>query len=217
MPRVRQVPLSDIHPAGRRYYEALFKGGDPTKAPGTVTGSPGHWWSTIALRPYIFDLAAAHLATLYGFLGEGQCSKLAPQVVEIALTRTGFLMESQFVYSQHCKVAASVGVPREKIDAIPHWGVLATWSPLERAVLAYTDAFVLERGRVQDGVFTALHAELSDEDIMELTYHIGGYMLHAGFCRALHLEWDDVEERIVEVPMPEGSSFRGLTSRAKVG
>ncbi len=125
--------------------------------------------------------------------------------------RVGFLMESQFVYSQHCKVAARVGLDRAKIDAISHWGVATHWSPIERAVLAYTDEFVLERGRVQDGVFNALHTEMSDEDIMELTYHIGGYMLHAGFCRALRLEWDDVRERIVEVPLPEGATFGGFT------
>ena len=212
MPRVRQVPLSEIHPAGRKYYEALFKEADPVKHPGTVTGSPGHWWSTIALRPYIFDHAASHLA-MYGFMSDGSVSKLSPRARELALIRVGFLMESQFVYSQHCKAAAVAGLEREKIAAVPHWGVLPIWTALECAVLAYTDAFVLARGRVPDGVFEALHAEMSDADIVELTYHIGGYMLHAGFCRALRLEWDDVPDRIVEVPLPANADFKGFTAR----
>lgn len=215
MPRVRQVPLSEIHPNGRKYYEVLFKDGDPTVNPGTITGSPGHWWSTIALRPYVFDHAAAHLA-MYGMFANGSGSKLDPQARELALTRTGFLMESRFVYSQHCKASERAGIERAKIDAIPHWAALNIWTPLERAILAYTDAMVLDRGRVPDGVFDALQALMSDEDIMELTYHIGGYMQHAAFCRALRLEWDDVPERLVEVPLPEGADFAGFATRMGV-
>lgn len=37
-------------------------------------------------------------------------------------------------------------------------------------MLAYTDALVGADGRVPDGVFAALRAHLSDEEILELTY-----------------------------------------------
>jgi hypothetical protein len=40
--------------------------------------------------------------------------------------------------------------------------------------------------------------------IIELTYVITTYRLHATMCRALRLEYDDVDERIVEVPAPGG-------------
>ena len=43
---------------------------------------------------------------------------------------------------------------------------------------------------------------LSDEDSLELTYHVMGYNMHAVCCRALRLEFDDVPERIKEVPVP---------------
>ena len=43
---------------------------------------------------------------------------------------------------------------------------------------------------------------LSDEDILELTYHVMDYNMHAVCCRALRLEFDDVPERIKEVPIP---------------
>lgn len=213
MPRVRQVPLSEIHANGRPYYERLFKGGDPTVNPGTATGTPGHWWSTIALRPYIFDHAAAHMGML-GLFGAEASSQLDPKAREIALMRVGFLMASQFVYSQHCKIADVLGIPQAKIDAIQHWNVeLDLWTPLERAILAYADAIVLDRGRVPDGVFNALHTLMKDEDIAEITYHIGGYMLHASFCRALRLEWDDVPERVQEVPWPEGTDLVAIKKK----
>jgi len=99
-----------------------------------------------------------------------------------------------------------VGVSDEQVAAIPHWQVATCFSPAERAVLAYTDALVLEGGRVSDGVFEALRKELSEEEILELTYVTCMYEMHATMSRALRLEYDDVAERVVEVPAPPAAS-----------
>jgi hypothetical protein len=40
--------------------------------------------------------------------------------------------------------------------------------------------------------------------ILELTYAIASYQLHATMCRALRLEYDDLDERVVEIAAPEG-------------
>ena len=70
-------------------------------------------------------------------------------------------------------------------------------------MLAYTDALVLDGGRVPDALFDRLKGFLSDEEILELTYITCTYELHATMCRALRLEYDDVDERVVEIPAPE--------------
>jgi hypothetical protein len=77
---------------------------------------------------------------------------------------------------------------------------------VERALLAYTDALVLDRGRVPDGVFEAMKRHLSDEEILEFTYITCTYMMHAVMSRALRLEYDDVDERVVEIPAPDVSN-----------
>ena len=46
----------------------------------------------------------------------------------------------------------------------------------------------------------------SDEEILEFTYVTCTYDMHATMSRALRLEFDDVDERIVEIPAPTGSS-----------
>jgi hypothetical protein len=76
------------------------------------------------------------------------------------------------------------------------------FTPVERAVLAYTDCLVLDGGRTPDGVFAALKSHLSDEEILELTYVTTLYEMHASMCRALRLEYDDVDERVTEVAAP---------------
>ncbi|HEY4123207.1 MAG TPA: carboxymuconolactone decarboxylase family protein [Rhizomicrobium sp.] len=201
MPRLKQVPLAEATPNVKAYYERLFSGRDPVKEPGTATGTPGNWWTVYALVPPIFDHATSQFG-MFGMFADKSVSQLDPKIREIALLRTGFTVGSQFVFSQHCKAARRHGLTEEKIAAIPSWSVSDAYSPLERAVLAYVDCLILERGRVSDGVFDTLHKQMSDEHILELTYHTMCYNLHAVTCKALRLEFDDVPERIVEVPVP---------------
>jgi hypothetical protein len=89
------------------------------------------------------------------------------------------------------------------------------WTAPERAVLAYTDCLVLQLGRVPDALFAELQKHLSDEEILEFTYITCTYAMHATMTRALRLEYDDVDERVVEVADPSGN-FAGLDVMAVV-
>ena len=184
-----------------KYYKALFGDRDPVTDPGTATGTPGNWWSVFALVPYIFDHATGHFG-MFGMFASESVSKLNGADRELGIMRAGYAAGSQFVFSQHCKAARRNGVPEEKIEAIDHWQVSDAYDAKDRAILAWADALIYDYGRASDELFEALHSHLSDEDILELTYHIMGYNMHAVCCRALRLEYDDVPERIVEVPVP---------------
>jgi alkylhydroperoxidase family enzyme len=201
MPRLRQVTRAQANDKIRKYYDQLFGERDPVTQPGTATGTPGHWWTVFALVPHIFD----HATNLFGMVADKSASPLDAKLRELAVMRVGFAQASKFVYSQHCKAARRFKISEAQIAAIPSWQVSDAFSPQERAVLAYVDCLILEGGRVPDGTFDALHGHLSDENIMELTYHALTYNLHAVTCKALRLEYDDVEERIREVPMPNAS------------
>ena len=202
MPRLRQVPRAEADPIATMMYDMLFGERDPVAEPGTETGTPGDWWTVFALVPDCLK----HAIEGFQFYRD-PARKLDPRLRELGQTRAGYSRGSQFVYSQHCKSCRSVGLSQEKIEAIPHWGVSDCFSELERAVLAYTDALVLEGGRVPDAVFELLKAQLSDEEILELTYITAMYEMHAVMSRALRLEYDDVDERIVEIAAPAGSSY----------
>lgn len=204
MPRLRQVARADAPPNVLKYYDRLFGDRDPVAEPGTATGTPGDWWTVVALVPPVFDHATAHFG-MFGMFSDKSVSKLDPKVRELGILRAGYVVGSQFVFSQHCKAARRIGLEEAKIAAIPDWTVSEAFTAQERALLAYADCLVLERGRTPDGVFAALKAALSDEDILEFTYHVCSYVTHAVMCRALKLEYDNVEERIREVPIPDAS------------
>ena len=140
---------------------------------------------------------------MFGMFADKSVSKLDNKVRELGITRAGYAQGSQFVFSQHCKAARRFGITDAQLAAIPHWEVSDQFDAKERAVLAWADALILQGGRASDELFEILHSHLSDEDILELTYHIMGYNLHAVCCKALRLEFDDVPERIKEVPVPK--------------
>ena len=202
MPRLRGVPKKDANEVIGKFYQALFGDRDPVEEPGTATGTPGNWWTVFALVPYIFEHATNHFG-MFGMFAEKSVSQLDPITRELGILRAGYTQGSQFVFSQHCKAARRFGLSEKKIAAIPHWQVSSLFDEKERAILAWADALILQGGRASDELFEALHSHLCDEDILELTYHVMGYNLHAVCCKALRLEYDDVPERIRELPTPE--------------
>jgi alkylhydroperoxidase family enzyme len=202
MPRLRQVPRSDIHPGAEPIFRMLFGDRDPVDEPGTATGTPGDWWPVFAAIPDCFDHAVAGFAFY-----RSPDRKLSPQLRELGQLRAGYARGSQFVYSQHCKQAREVGLSDEQVEAVRAWSVATCFSPVERAVLAYTDCLVLEGGRVPDETFAALREHLDDTEILELTYITCMYEMHAVMSKALRLEYDDRDDPIVEIAAPGDSSI----------
>jgi alkylhydroperoxidase family enzyme len=200
MPRLGQVPRSDDNPKiVQRMYKLLFgPDRDPVKEPGTATGTPGDWWTVFANSPDVLEHAVAGFA-LYA----SPERKISPELRELGQTRAGWLVGSQFVFSQHCKSCRALGFSEEKIEALKSWQVSDLFGPVERALLAYTDALVLAHGRVDDGVFAALKEHLGDEAILDFTYITMMYSMHAVISRALRLEYDDRDDPIVEIAAPE--------------
>ena len=200
MPRLRQIPKAEADaPIVVSMYERMFGDRDPVAEPGTATGTPGDWWTVFANSPDVLEHATR------GFrLYASPERKIAPVLRELGQTRAGYAVGSQFVFSQHCKSCRALGYSEEKIEALKAWQVSDLFTPLERALLAYTDALVLGFGRVDDAVFDAMQAELSDEAILEFTYITMMYTMHAVISRALHLEYDERDDPIVEIAAPEG-------------
>lgn len=213
MPRLREIPRSEVKDDYvLKLYQTLFGDRDPVAEPGTATGTPGNWWTVFAQVPDAFK----HTTEGFGFYRSPN-RKLDPKLRELGQIRAGYAVGSQFVYSQHSKAMRFEGFSEEQVKAIPNWSVADCFSPLERAVLAYTDGLVLEQGRVSDGVFSALKEHLSEVEILELTYITCTYMIHAVMSRALRLEFDDVDERVAEVPAPEGTTadVMGMVDKRK--
>jgi alkylhydroperoxidase family enzyme len=207
VPRLRQVPRAEASDeiVERMYTQLFGPDRDPVAEPGTATGTPGDWWTVFALVPDVLK----HAARGFG-LYRSPKRILDPVLRELGQTRAGWSVGSQFVFSQHCKSCRALGISEEKIAAVPSWQVSDLFSPVERAVLAYTDALSIAAGRVSDEIFGVLKEHLSDEEILELTYITAMYVMHAIISRALQVEYDDRADPIVEIAAPEGYDARDI-------
>jgi alkylhydroperoxidase family enzyme len=198
MGRLRQVAKAEATPEVLEIYRQFFGERDPVAEPGTATGTPGDYWTTFALVPDLLLMARNSLMTL---LQPGR--KLDPKLRELAILRTGIVGDSRFEYSQHLKLARTVGVPEGKLAAVKGWATSDLFTPVERAVMAAADE-LLSRNLVEDETFAALQQHLSDPEILELFVVIGLWRMHGLIVRALHLEYDnDTTARMKEVPAPD--------------
>lgn len=195
--RIRQVSLAEAPAEVRKIYQQIFGDRDPVAQPGTATGTPGDYWTTLALVPDIFKMSTE---TLFALLQPGR--KLEARLRELAILRTGIVGECRFEYSQHLKAARAIGISDDKLQAIKGWTTSDQFDDAERAVMSAADELV-GRNLVEDATFAALKKHLSDESIVELFYVIATYRMHGMLVRALHLEFDnDTTTRMEEAPGP---------------
>ncbi|HOT79895.1 MAG TPA: carboxymuconolactone decarboxylase family protein [Microthrixaceae bacterium] len=210
MPRLREIPRDEVTaPVVTMMYDFLFGERDPVAEPGTTTGTPGDWWTVFANSPDIFE----HAVQGFGIYRSSR-RQLDPVLRELGQTRAGWAVGSQFVFSQHCKSCRLLGMSESKIQAIAYWQASDEFTPVERLVLAYTDALAVSGGRMHDQLFAALREHLSDLEILELTYITSLYVMHAIMSKALRTEWDNRDDPIVELEGPEG--FQGYDVGAAI-
>ncbi|HVX18707.1 MAG TPA: carboxymuconolactone decarboxylase family protein [Acidimicrobiales bacterium] len=199
MPRLQQISRDDTDaPIVLAMYQRLFGDRDPVKEPGTATGTPGDWWTVFANSPDVLE----HACRGFGLYASPN-RKMKPRHRELGQTRAGWLVGSQFVFSQHCKSCRALGFPEDKIAAIKAWSTSDLFDAPERALLAYTDALVHGFGRVDDALFDVLHEHFTDEQILEFTYITMMYTMHAVISVALRLEYDERADPIVEIAAPD--------------
>jgi len=195
--RIRQVSFAEAAPEVRKLYHQFFGDRDPVAQPGTATGTPGDYWTTLALVPDVLKMMSD---ALFALLQPGR--KLEPHVRELAILRTAIAGDCRFEFSQHLKVARSVGIPAAKLNSIKAWATSENFDPAERSVMAAADELIT-RNLVEDGTFAALKRHFSDEQIVELFMVIATYRMHGLLVRALHLEFDgDTTVRMEEIPGP---------------
>jgi 4-carboxymuconolactone decarboxylase len=107
---------------------------------------------------------------------------------EIVIVRVAHLNRTAYVFKQHVpQLSAPEGLSDAECDALADWRSAKTFSPRERAALAYTDAMTRDIA-VPDDVFDALRPHFDERQIVELTVLIGLYNMHTRVFTALGID-----------------------------
>jgi alkylhydroperoxidase family enzyme len=107
---------------------------------------------------------------------------------EIVIVRVAHLNRTAYVFKQHVpQLSAPEGLSDAEAEALADWQSATTFTPRERAALAYTDAMTRDVA-VPDAVFDALRAHFDERQIVELSVLVGLYNMHTRVFTALGID-----------------------------
>lgn len=119
-----------------------------------------------------------------------QKAGLAGDVREMVIMRIAHLNGAPYEAEQHAPIALKEGMSQAQLDALPDWRPSEHFSPMQRAVLAYTDAMTKDI-HVSDAVFAEVRDHFDETGIVELTATIAAYNMVSRFLEALQIHSTD--------------------------
>jgi 4-carboxymuconolactone decarboxylase len=129
---------------------------------------------------------------LLGALRSG--TTLPADVRELVILRVAVLNDAAFEWTAHEPIGRRAGLDDARLTALR--AVVAdaepVWTPLQAAVLAFTDAST-RAVAVPEPVFAALREHLDDRQVVELTATVAGYAMVSRFLVALAVPPPDGE------------------------
>ncbi len=119
-------------------------------------------------------------------------SKLDLRLRELVIMRIGWVTGSVYEWTQHWRVAKTLGVDEADLLAVREWRSADRFGDAERAVLAATDE-TLASGTISTETWKACEAHVGGrEGLLELVAAIGTWRMISSLLRSL------------EVPLEEG-------------
>jgi alkylhydroperoxidase family enzyme len=108
---------------------------------------------------------------------------------ELVILRVAHNCHSEYERGQHARIALTAGLTREDVARVPAGPEAEGWTPRQALLLRVTDALHADRD-LADELWSALSAELSELERMELCLLVGHYEMLAMTLNALRVEPD---------------------------
>jgi 4-carboxymuconolactone decarboxylase len=115
---------------------------------------------------------------------------LPPVLREMVIVRVGHLCKSAYELAQHERFIRELGVDATKIAALATGASHSVFSPLEKAVLAFTDD-VVTHVKASDATLAEISRHLSHRKIVEVIMTAGCYRM---LCMMLETCGVEIEE-----------------------
>jgi AhpD family alkylhydroperoxidase len=113
-------------------------------------------------------------------------SSVPADLREMVIMRVAVLNRAPYELEAHRPVALRCGVSEAKIEALHAREPGAAFTPLERAVLALTDAMTRDI-QVPDALFEPLRAHFDSRELLELVATVAAYNMVSRLLEALHI------------------------------
>lgn len=119
-----------------------------------------------------------------------QRTRLGAAIRELVIMRIAIVNGAPYEAAQHEPIALRAGISSAQLAALAQWQQSDAFSPVQRAVLAYTDAMTIDV-QVSDEIFARVREAMDERDTLELTATIAAYNLVSRFLEALEIRESD--------------------------
>jgi alkylhydroperoxidase family enzyme len=164
------------------------------RVPSAIPGEPATLRSALAHCP---DLAAA-FHRLYGTMWSDGI--VAQSIKETARMRNARVTDCGFCKNVRFDGALADGLDEAQVDLIHDGYESSALSDDQKLVLRYTDAFLIDPGRVDDALRDDMAARFSDAEIVELTLALALFLGMAKVLISLGTEPEEMERTVVPTP-----------------
>lgn len=119
-------------------------------------------------------------------------ARLDARLRELVIMRVGWMTGSEYEWTQHWRVARSLGVDESDLLAVRDGASHPAFGPAERAVLAATDETLTE-GAISPGTWEACRRHLGGDEqtLLELVAAIGTWRMIASLLLSLEVPLED--------------------------
>ncbi|MEV6338864.1 carboxymuconolactone decarboxylase family protein [Nocardia vinacea] len=143
--------------------------------------------------PNVF-LALAHapdqLDAFLSYANSLRACGLTPRLRELLILTIGYATGCDYEIAHHQSHALAAGLTQEQLEAVPHFETAAVFDDFERAVMRLAKDFS-SGAEVSDEVWSAVAADLTNEQMVQLTLTLTWYVSGALMMRLLRLDLEE--------------------------
>jgi alkylhydroperoxidase family enzyme len=166
-PGMTRVPMADFEPALKKKLEELW-------------GIPPNLYRGLGNHPKLVAAWTEFSKTLR------YDTRTPRELRELVILRGAQMMNSEYEWAQHLKMARKVGVREEQIAALADWRTSASFSSKEKAALGIAEA--VTQGRVSDEVYAEAMRHFDHHDYVELSLVAAFYAMVARMLDAMGVQ-----------------------------
>ena len=144
--------------------------------------------------PNLFATVAHHRSSLQPLLelfsSAYDSTDLTPRLVELAIIKISFALQSHYCLTLHKAFALERGVTDEELRALMEDPTHAIFPEAERAALDFAAAYAADARNVTDEDYAKLRAHYTEEQIVTLCLLMSLSRLFGDLANALHIPLD---------------------------
>lgn len=117
---------------------------------------------------------------------QGPKGALCPRDRQLAILRTGWLLQAPYEWGEHARHSKAVGITSEEIERIIAGSAAPEWNDHDRAIIRAAEE-LREGAMVSDATWQQLALTMSEAQLLELVLLIGQFSTTAYFQNSLRM------------------------------